>query len=418
MISTKKPGLAEIFQSKKLLILLLMGFASGLPFPLTHGTIQAWMTQSGLTRDQVGEISTLIGYPFALKIFWAPFLDRLAPPFFGLRRGWLFIWQVILIATMVGIGFINPQADLQTFVIIALVMSFASASQDIVIDAYRTEVLDESERGLATPTAILGYRVALVFAASLALIWAKNMGWQFSYTVMAGLMMVGLVTTFSCEEPKIQRQKLRTFADSFVKPLLEFIKRPAAFEILAFVILYKFGEVLATSLTSTFLLELTYSLEDIGYITKGAGLIASIAGVTAGGVILIKLSMKQALWLFGILQSAATLGYYVLAISDKNLFLMGTCIATENFCLGMASSAFTAFLMGLCNTNFTATQYALFTSLIALVHTQAPTWAAKIVDQVGWPQFYLLCILTTIPGLLLLLRFDIWQKNVAKSATA
>jgi len=409
MQATGKFQFKDIFKSKKLSILLLMGFASGLPFPLTHGTLQAWMKGSGFSIEEVGDISTIIAYPYALKFLWAPLMDKIAPPLFGLRRGWLFITQLLLVALLATIGFFDPVTQVQPFVLMALLISFAGASQDIVIDAYRVEILEEKERGLAMPSAILGYRLALIVGASIALTMVAKMGWQMVYVAMSGFMLLGLFTTLWAEEPKIERAKNRNLRDSFLLPFKDFLTRRGAYEILAFVILYKFGEILATALTTPFMMEIGFSLEEIGIVTKGVGLVATIVGASLGGIILFRISLKKALWLFGIIQSLATIGYLILGMVGKNLYLMGTCIAIENLCLGMASSAFTAFLMSLCNTKYTATQYALLTSFMALVHTNAPAIAGKLIKHVGWTEFYIICILATIPGLLLLLRFDRWQ---------
>ena len=403
-----KLSLKDVLKSKKMSVLLLMGFASGLPFPLTHSTIQAWMKTSGLSLEAVGNISTIIAYPYVLKFLWAPFLDRIMPSFLGLRRGWLMITQLMIVALLIAIGFFDPFVNYYEFILLALLLSFAGASQDIAIDAYRAEILDQKERGFAMPTAILGYRIALIVGASLALTLVASLGWQMVYVCMAGFMFIGVLTTLWCNEPEIQRSGSRSLKDSFVLPLKDFLKRPGAYEILAFVFLYKFGEILATSLTTPFMIELGFTLPEIGAVTKGVGLLATIIGAAIGGAIMIYMSLKSALWLFGIIQSLATISYLILAEVGKNIYVMGTCIAVENLCLGMATSAFTAFLISLCNTKFTATQYALLTSLMALVHTNAPALAGKMVTELGWVYFFIACIFLTIPGLLLLLRYDHW----------
>lgn len=368
------------------------------------------MKQADLSLSDIGYISTAIAYPFALKFIWAPLLDRYMPPFMGLRRGWLLIFQVVIIALLILIGFTDPGSSLGLWVAIAFAISLFSASQDIVIDAYRVEILDEKERGLAMPPAILGYRLALIVAASYALYLANDNSWQYVYLVMAAFMLIGLFTTIFCPEPAIHREPAKSFKDAFVLPFRDFLTRPYYLEILAFVLLYKFGEILATSLTTPFMMELGFTLGEIGVVTKGVGFIATILGAAVGGTLMLKISLLRSLWIFGFIQSAATIGYLILAEVGRNTLLMAACIATENFCLGMATAAFTAFLMNLCNSKYTATQYALLTSILALVHTNAPALAGKLAADMGWSRFFLFCIAATIPGLLLLLRYPKWME--------
>lgn len=413
IMSTKKRlRLADIIRSKKLLILLLMGFASGLPFPLTHGTLQAWMKKSGIELETLGYLSALIAAPYSLKFIWAPFLDKYSPPAFskllGLRRGWMMITQLILILTFVLIGFTNPSGSLTAFTLIALFISFMSATQDIVIDAYRVEYLDEKERGFAMPPAILGYRIALIVSASMALYWAADYSWQTVYLLMAAFMAVGLVTTIFCPEPDLHREHTKSLKDTIILPFKDFLSRPYWYEILAFVLLYKFGEMLATSLTTPFMIEIGFSLKEIGVVTKGAGFIATIAGAAIGGAIMLRITLYQSLWLFGFIQSLATLSYYILALTGKNTWVMAGAITVENLCLGMATSAFTAFLMNLCNTKYTATQYALLSSIFAFVNSAAPAISGVLIKHMGWGHFFIFCIITTIPGLLLLFRYKYW----------
>ena len=412
MDQAKRLTFFDILRSRKLLILLLMGFASGLPYPLTHGTLQAWMKQANLTLEDIGYLSTIIAYPYALKFIWAPFLDRYLPPFMGLRRGWLMITQLVLVVLFAAIGFTSPSDSLKMFTGIALLISFFSATQDIVIDAYRVEILDEKERGFAMPPAILGYRLALIVAASLALYWADDYSWQTVYLLMAGFMAIGLATTIYCEEPAIHREPKKNLKEAMFLPFKDFLSRPYCYEILAFVLLYKFGEILATSLTTPFMMEIGFTLKEIGVVTKGVGFIATIAGATIGGAIMLRMTLYKSLWLFGFVQSISTLTYYILAEVGKSAWFMATAIAVENFCLGMATSAFTAFLMTLCNTKYTATQYALLTSILALVNTNASAISGYLVSKMGWSHFFIFCILATLPGLLLLLRFKKWTEPV------
>jgi PAT family beta-lactamase induction signal transducer AmpG len=409
MADAKRLTFFDIIRSKKLLIILLMGYASGLPFPLTHGTLQAWIKQSGVSLEELGYLSTAIAYPYALKFIWAPFLDRYLPPFLGLRKGWLIITQVILMMLFVAIGFTSPSGSLNAFVFTAILISFFSASQDIIVDAYRVEILDEAERGFAMPPAILGYRIALIVAASLALVWADEYSWQTVYLFMAGFMSIGLFTTIFCEEPAFHREPKKNLKEVIILPFKDFLTRPYAFEILAFVLLYKFGEILATSLTTPFMMDIGFSLKEIGIVTKGVGLAATIIGATIGGVIMLRMDLYKSLWLFGFIQSISTLSYLALAEIGKNSWMMGTAIGLENFCLGMATSAFTAFLMNICNTKYTGTQYALLTSILALVNTNATALAGKLVKNMGWSNFFIFCIIATLPGLLLLFRFKRWN---------
>ncbi len=402
---------AEIVSSRKMLLMLMMGFASGLPISLKGSTLQAWMTDEHIDLKTIGFFS-LVGIPYTQKYLWAPLMDRFVPPFLGRRRGWMLICQVALMIVIISMGFTNPARAPYAIAALAVMLSFFGASQDIVVDAYRAEYLSKDELGPGVGVAILGYRVAMITSGALALMLAGVLPWRVVYCLMAGLMSVGLIATWICEEPTQVPPPPKSLNEAVIMPFKEYLMRPCSIEILAFVILYKFGDVLAVSLQTPFLLGLGYTKGEIGAVAKGIGLSLTIGGSLLGGLLLAKLSMKRALLYFGFLQAASILCFSLLAGLPPMVKWMGACIGFENFCNGLGNAAFTACLMGLCNKRFTATQFALLTSFSALTREFCGPLAAWLVASFGWQWFFIISTLSALPGMLLLVtRFELWQQD-------
>ena len=394
--------------------LLFLGFASGLPLFLTSKTLQAWMSVEDVNLGAIGLFS-LVGLPYSLKFIWSPLLDRFVPPFLGRRRGWLLLTQGALILAIAAMALQQPRQALQFLAINAVLIAFFSASQDIAFDAYRTDVLEKWEMGAGAAVAVLGYRIALLLTGSLALILADRIPWSTVYLLMSVLMALGLFTSVWAPEPKDQERPPASLADAMSLPFIEFFQRSGELRgvlILLFIVLYKFGDALVNNMSTPFLLPKTglgFSQTDIGAIQGGMGLLATIVGTLAGGAVLSKIGINRSLWVFGALQAVSNLAYFVLAQVGKNYSMLVVTINIENFCAGLGTAAFVAYLMSLCNPRFSATQYALLSSLMAVSRDILVAPAGTLAKATGWPVFFLISIVAALPGLLLLPVFAPWN---------
>jgi PAT family beta-lactamase induction signal transducer AmpG len=392
-----------IFTQRNTAILLLLGFASGLPLALTSGTLQAWMTVENLDLKTIG-IFSLVGQAYVFKFLWSPMMDRYTPSFFGRRRGWLIITQLLLVLAIFAMGYMDPKSSLFWLAALAVLIAFASASQDIVFDAYKTDLLSAEERGNGAAVSVLGYRLAMLVSGGLALWLAdRYLGWQHTYWLMAVLMLIGVAATLFAPEPDIHQPAPATLEMAVVAPLKDFFGRNNAWLILLLIVMYKLGDAFAGSLSTTFLIRgVGFDAGEVGLVNKTLGLLATIFGALLGGVLMQRLSLFRALMLFGILQGASNAGYWILAVTDKHLYSMGTAIFFENLCGGMGTAAFVALLMALCNKSFSATQFALLSALSAVGRVYVGPIAGWFVEANGWSAFYLFSIVAAVPGLLLL----------------
>lgn len=395
------------YTSRRVLWVLLLGFSSGLPLALTGTTLQAWMKSEGVDITVIGAFS-LVGIPYTVKYLWSPFMDRFVPPFLGRRRGWMVAWQGAVAAAIAAMAFSDPARATGTFALLAFLVAFASASQDIVVDAYRTDILRPEELGPGAAAAQLGYRVAMLTSGALALILADHLRWRTVYLLMAGAMSVGIAASLVAPEPATGVRPPASLREAVVEPFAEFFRRPGAAGILAFVVLYKLDTVMATALMTPFILDLGFTKTDIGTVTKGFGMAATIAGTLAGGGIVTRIGMKASLWLFGILQAASGLCFTALAHLGHHYPMMVAAIGVENFCSGMGTAAYAAFLMTLCDKRFTATQFALLTSLMAVTRVLAGAPSGFLAKAVGWEWYYLISTAAGAPGVLLLLLYPRW----------
>jgi PAT family beta-lactamase induction signal transducer AmpG len=394
-----------------MLVCLLMGFSCGLPLLLTLGVLQAWMQQEGVDLTWAGMI-TLVQSPYSWKFLWAPILDRFTPLGLGRRRGWLLIAQLALAAAIGLLAFSDPVGHPVRMVAAALLVAFFSASQDIVVDAYRREDLPDAELGLGSSLYVYGYRIGMWAAAGGGLILADQIPFSQVYLVMAAGMIPGLLTTLLTPEPPAAGGAPASLREAMWRPLADFFQRQGAVWILAFILLYKMGDTLAAAITIPFYIELGFSKSEIGAVVKLFGAWATIAGAVGGGVLMLRIGIHRSLWIFGLLQALSTAGFAVLAGLGPSLPALSGVIAFESVTGGMGTSAFTAFMARLTNRKFTATQYALLSSLMGLprVLAAAPTgFAAK---HLGWEAFFVLCTLAAVPGLLLLFRIAPWKSQM------
>jgi len=391
-----------VFTNRRVGVMLLLGFSSGLPLALTSGTLQAWLTVDGVDLHTIG-LFTLVGLPYTLKFLWSPLMDRFVPPWLGRRRGWMIATQLALMLGIAAMGFSSPQHAPLTLAALALVVAFISASQDIAFDAYRADVLRDKERGFGAAVSVLGYRVAMLVSGAVALIVADHLGWQFTYILMAGLLAVGMVAALFGPEPEIDVTPPRTLKEAVVGPLQEFFARRGAVLLLLAIVLYKLGDAFAGTLSTAFLLRgVGFSLTDVGAVNKGLGTVAVIAGALFGGVLMVRLGLFRALLLFGILQAVSNLSFMLLAWVGKDYALLVTAVAFENITGGMGTAAFVAFLMALCNHRYTATQYALLSAFAALGRQYLGAPAGYLVEAVGWVEFFFITTLVALPGVWLL----------------
>lgn len=398
----KTPEWLNLLLQKKMLLILLLGFASGLPLGLSASTLQAWYAMDGVNMVTIGFLA-LVGQPYVYKFLWSPVLDKYRLPFLGLRRGWMITTQVSIIVVLVLMSFMQPATSPYQLAFLALCLTILSATQDIAIDAYRTELLTIPERGMGTSMAVTGYRVAMLVSGGLTMIIAHYSSFSFTYLLMAALMGVGIFATLWGKEPVHYREKPVNFLIACLEPFKEFFSRKNAFALLGFIVLYKLGDAFAGSLTTAFLLKgVGFTLVEVGIINKTIGLAATLFGVFVGGVLMVKLGLFRSLLWFGILQAITNLLFFGLAMIGQNVSLLVATVFLENFSGGLGTAAFMALVMSLCNARFTATQFALLSSFSAIGRVFVGPAAGFLVESVGWADFFLWTVLFAVPGLVLL----------------
>lgn len=387
--------------SRRMLVQLGAGFSSGMPLLLTGSTLQAWLKDSKVDLGQIGLFS-LVGLPYTLKFLWSPAADRYVPPFLGRRRGWMLLTQLLVAATLAGLGLANPTDAPAVVALVALAVAFASASQDIVLDAYRREALDEHELGLGTSVFVTGYRAGMLISGALALALADRIPWRGVYFLMAGCMAVGVVTTFGCREPKVEAAPPRTLKEAVVEPFLDFFTRPQATLILAFVILYKIGDQMASAMTTPFVLDLGFSKTELASAVKVFGLVSMIVGGFVGGLAMLRIGIRRSLWTFGVLQALSVLAFAGLAQVGRTYAFLAGAVSLENFSFGMGTSAFSAYLASQTNKRFSATQFALLTSLAGVPRVLVASPTGFLAQWLGWTGYFAFCAAAAIPGLVVL----------------
>ncbi|MDC1122875.1 MFS transporter [Nitrospinaceae bacterium] len=386
----------------RVVTVLFLGFSSGLPLALSGGTLQAWLTVEDVDIKTIGLFS-LVGLPYTLKFLWSPLMDRFVVPIFGRRRGWIALSQLALIGLILGMSVTSPQNGLWFLALLAFCLTFVSASQDVAIDAYRTEVLRERERGMGAAVSVTGYRVAMLVSGALALILSEYLGWRATYMLMALIMSIGVVAVWLGPEPEDPGTPPASMKDAVEGPFREFFSRTGVWSLLALIVLYKLGDAFAGSLTTTFLIRgVNFSVGEVGAINKGMGLASTIIGALFGGILMARLRLFKALLVFGILQAVSNLSFMVLALVGKSYPLMIFTIAFENLAGGMGTAAFVAFLMILCNHSYTATQFALLSALASLGRVFVGPLSGVLVDGMGWTVFFFTTFLFALPGLVLL----------------
>jgi len=398
--------------TKKMLICVFTGFTSGLPLFILISLLPAWLSTSGIDLKTIG-LFALIQFPFTWKFIWAPLFDRFT---FGMgrRRGWLIIFQLLLLITICTFGFVDAQSQLSVIVIISTIIAFFSASQDVVIDAYRRELLSDSELGIGNAIHVNAYKISSLIPGSLSLILADFFDWQYVFLVTGLFMLPGIIMTLLIKEPLLRYGAPKTLKEAVIEPFKEFKNRKGikgAFLILLFIFLYKIGDSMATALATPFYLDLGFSMTEIGVIAKNAGLWPGIIGGLAGGVWMIKLGINRALWVFGFMQMFATLSFAWLALSGDNNLILAITVGLEFFAAGLGTTAFIAYIAKTTHPKYTATQFALFTSLAAVPRTFTNASTGYLVEFFGWYHFFIFCFLIAIPGMLLLFKIAPWSQS-------
>ncbi|RTE66046.1 MFS transporter [Amphritea opalescens] len=386
-----------------------------MPLYVLFQLLPAYLRAEGVGLKEIG-LFALVTFPYTWKFMWAPLMDRYIPPFLGRRRGWMLLMQIALLGSIACLGLFDPAMSIMTIAYLATAVALFSASQDIVLDAYRRELLPEEELGWGNSVHVQAYRISGIVPGALGLILADMMPWSSVFMIVAGFMILGVAMTLVVKEPITAPRAPKTLKEAVLEPFNEFITRlgwTGALQILSFMFLYKLGDNMATALSTPFYIDMGFSLTEIGVIAKASALWASVVGGILGGLWMIKLGINRALWIFGVVQVVTILGFALLAETGPDKLLLAVVISFEYLGVGLGTAAFTAFIARTTSITFAATQFALFTALAALPRTFVNALTGYIVDAVGWNMFFYLCAVLAIPGMLLLLKVAPWHASTA-----
>ena len=403
------------FLNKRMLICVFIGFTSGLPLFTLVYLVQAWLRTEGVNLKEIG-LFALIQFPYTWKFIWAPLMDRYVPRLPGWRpgrrRGWMLVTQLLVAVAIGGLGFTSPKDQIWTVAALTALVAFFGASQDIAIDAYRRELLADTEQGLGNAVFVNAYKIAALIPGSLGLILADHLPWTTVFIVTAAFMLPGMVLTLVVKEPEIHGTPPKNLRDAIVQPFREFIARDGwrtALLILGFIFLYKLGDTMATTLSTSFFLDIGFNKTQIGVIAKTVAFWASLAGGIVGGVWLVKIGISRGLWIFGVLQIVSTLGFAWLAKIGPSPLALAALYGFETFATGLTMAAFVAYIASTTDPRYTATQFALFTSLASVPRTLASASSGFVVAQTGWFEYFMICAALSVPGMLLLPKIAPWR---------
>ncbi|MEE4202844.1 MAG: AmpG family muropeptide MFS transporter [Halieaceae bacterium] len=403
----------------RLVLCVFTGLTSGMPLYLLLQLVPAWLRDSGVSLAEIG-LFALVGLPYTWKFIWAPLMDRWALPL-GLRRGWMLLTQLSLVLTIGLMGSLDPTAQTSLIAAMAAVVAFFSATQDVAVDAYRRELLPDEELGLGNSIHVQAYRISSLVPGSLSLILADHMPWPVVFWITAAFMFVGVMMSLLVKEPAHEVRAPESLSQAVVAPFKEYLQRRGVGPLLlalAFMVLYKIGDNMATALATPFYLDLGFSKTEIGLVAKNAALWPAIFGGLVGGVLMLRLGINRSLWLFGVVQMTSILGYALLASTGPVLWLLAGVIGFEYLGVGLGTAAFTAFIARESSRTFAATQFALFTALAALPRSLANAATGFMVEHMGWVTFFLVCTAAAIPGMLLLFWVAPWSASEAQDLHA
>lgn len=413
------PSFKQAILNKRMLICIFTGFSSGLPLFVLYQLVPGWLRDQGVSLAEIGLFS-LIGIPYVWKFIWSPLIDRYSLGNLGRRRSWMLATQVLLLFSIAAFGWVNPIENIWSVAYLAAAVALFSASQDIVLDAYRRELLPDNELGLGNSIHVQAYRLSGLVPGSLAFILADHISWQSVFMIVAAFMMCGVLLTLFIKELDTEKNAPKSLKAAVILPFQDFIQSnglKSACYTLAFLVLYKLGDNMATALQTPFFIDMGFSKTEIGVIAKTASLIAMTIGIIVGGIVMIKLSINRALWLFGFVQIASILGFAALAEIGHNNIALAMAMGFEYLGVGLGTAAFTAYIARTTNPAFAATQIALFTALAVLPRTFANATTGFIVEQIGWTQFYFLCTALAVPGMLMLFKVAPWHEPKKQTNT-
>lgn len=399
--------------NKRMLICIFTGFSSGLPLFVLYQLVPGWLRDQGVSLAEIGLFS-LIGIPYVWKFLWSPLIDRYSLGGLGRRRSWMIATQLLLLFSIAAFGFVSPTANIWSVAYLAAAVAFFSASQDIVLDAYRRELLSDHELGLGNSIHVQAYRLSGLVPGSLAFILADHISWQSVFIIVAAFMIIGVLLTLFINELDTEDSAPKSLQEAIILPFKDFIQSnglKSAGYTLAFLVLYKLGDNMATALQTPFFIDMGFSKTEIGVIAKTSSMIAMTIGIVVGGIVMIKLSINRALWLFGFVQITSILGFAALAEIGHNNYALAIAMGFEYLGVGLGAAALAAFIARTTNPAFAATQIALFTALAVLPRTFANATTGFIVEQIGWTQFYFLCTALAIPGMLMLFKVAPWHEE-------
>lgn len=408
----QSPTFKQAILNRRMLICIFTGFSSGLPLFILYQLVPGWLRSEGVSLTEIGLFS-LIGIPYVWKFIWSPLMDRYSLPVLGRRRSWMLLTQVLLLFSIAGFGFIDPVMNIWSVAYLAASVAFFSASQDIVLDAYRRELLPEHELGLGNSIHVQAYRLSGLVPGSLAFILADHISWQAVFVIVAAFMLIGIGLSLAIKELNTAEQAPRTLEQAVVLPFKDFINRQgmkAALQIVLFLFLYKLGDNMATALQTPFFIDLGFTKTEIGVVAKTSSMIAMTIGLALGGLVMVKMSINRALWLFGFVQIISILGFAALAEIGHNTYALAMAMGFEYLGVGLGAAGITAFIAKNTNPAFAATQIALFTAVAALPRTFANATTGVIVEQIGWTNFYFICTALAIPGMLMLFKVAPWRE--------
>lgn len=403
-----------------MLICVFTGLSSGMPLYVLFQLVPVWLSEGGVSLTEIG-LFALVGIPYTWKFLWAPMMDRWVPPFLGRRRGWMLITQIALLFSIGVLGMFDPSQSTWVIAWLAVAVAFFSASQDVVLDAFRREILPDEELGMGSAIHVQAYRVSSLVPGSLSLILADTMPWSSVFWITASFMAIGVIMSLVVSESEIEMPASSGLRDALIAPFSEYLQRrgwSALLLVLGFMFLYKIGDNMATALSMPFYLDVGFSKTEIGLVAKHAALWPSIFGGLLGGLLMVRIGINKALWLFGVVQVVSILGFAVLASAGPKLWLLAAVIGFEYLGVGMGTAAFTAFIARETSRLYAATQFALFTALAAVPRTLANASTGMIVERIGWVDFFLFCTVLAIPGMLLLIWVAPWNQPPSNVETA
>ena len=400
----------KIIFSLKMLAMFTLGFSSGFPFYVIREVLKAWLTDANVDLGTIGLFSA-VALPYTWKFVWAPAMDGVPPPFLGRRRGWMLLTQIGLFILIAAMGQFDPTESLKMMAVVAFCIAVFSASQDIVLDAFRREYLTDEELGLGTGIWMNAWRFGMFASTGTAFFLADSIGYPAVHLVLSIMMGVGILTTLLVPEPKTGVAPPRTLHETVIEPFREFFSRGGAWWVLAFILLYKIGDNMAGAMNIPFILKTGFTKQEYFVIVKGIGMLALFGGAFLGGIVMIRLGITNSLWVFGILQAISTAGFALLVVFGKNHVLLGGIVAFEFLATGLGQAAYASYMAVQTNKRFTATQYAMMTSLMAIPGTVAAAVTGYMAEYLGWTGFYIACSLAAVPGMLLLLRIAPWGSS-------